>query len=79
MVNSPSQSGDHYATLGVAPGTSPEDVRKAFLRKAARCHPDKAPADQKAQATERFQRLSQAFEVLSDREVGNLPCLALAC
>lgn len=52
----------HYEALGV-PRSAPEaEVRKAYLRQALRHHPDK---DAAVHATERFQRIQEAYEVLS--------------
>ena len=36
------QAPTHYATLGIDPGASQEDVRRAFRAAALRTHPDKA-------------------------------------
>lgn len=57
---------DYYATLGLAKGASPEEIKKAYRKKALECHPDRNPGDPKAEAE--FKRVSEAYEVLSDDE-----------
>jgi curved DNA-binding protein CbpA len=53
---------DPYATLGVPRGASARQVQQAYRRLARRYHPDLHPD---AEATERMQRLNQAWEILS--------------
>ena len=53
---------DPYATLGVARGATPSQVRAAYRRLAKRYHPD-VHAD--ARATERMRRINEAWEILS--------------
>lgn len=55
-----------YATLDVEPTASAEEVKKAYRRLALRWHPDKNPDN--ADATAQFQKISTAYEVLSDPE-----------
>jgi curved DNA-binding protein CbpA len=57
---------NHYQTLGLAPQAAPEAVRRAYRRRAQRCHPDKAPGDARAQ--ERMARINEAYAVLSHPE-----------
>lgn len=54
---------DYYALLGVAPGASEEELRRAWRRVTLQWHPDRAGAA----ATAMFQRLSAAYAVLADR------------
>lgn len=51
---------DLYEVLGVDPSASPEDVKRAYRRKAREHHPD-AGGDE-----ERFKEVTRAYEVLSD-------------
>jgi curved DNA-binding protein CbpA len=53
---------DPYATLGVPRGASERQVQQAYRRLARRYHPDLHPG---AEATERMQRVNQAWEILS--------------
>ncbi len=55
-----------YALLGVAKNATPEDISKAFRKLAKELHPDLNPGN-KASA-ERFQKVSAAYELLSDVE-----------
>ena len=53
---------DYYALLGVPRGADAVELRRAWRRLAVRYHPDRAGVA----ATEMFQRLAAANEVLSD-------------
>lgn len=53
---------DPYATLGVARGATPSQLRSAYRRLAKRYHPD-LHAD--APASEQMRRVNQAWEILS--------------
>lgn len=60
---------DYYATLGVNPKASAEDIRQAYKRESLRAHPDRFPnaSDTERQRyTARFQSLADAYYVLSD-------------
>lgn len=68
-MDGPDAPTDHYSVLAVGKNAGQEDVRRAFRRKAAKSHPDKASAVQKKRATETFLHLSKAAEILSDSAV----------
>src|SRR5688500_5385108 len=55
---------DYYNLLGLAPGASISDVKRAYRRLSRRYHPGLNPGDRAAEAL--FQRISQAYETLVD-------------
>ena len=55
---------DLYVVLEVVRSASEDDIKKAFRKLARRYHPDINPGDTSAE--ERFKRISEAYEVLSD-------------
>uniref|UniRef100_A0A0G4FXH6 J domain-containing protein n=1 Tax=Chromera velia CCMP2878 TaxID=1169474 RepID=A0A0G4FXH6_9ALVE len=55
-----------YDELGVSTDASKGDICRAYRTKALLVHPDKNPDDPKA--TENFQKLTQAFEILKDEK-----------
>ncbi|XZE52313.1 DnaJ C-terminal domain-containing protein [Planctomycetaceae bacterium SH139] len=57
---------DLYQVLGVGRQASQEDIQKAYRKLARKFHPDMNPDDNKAK--ERFQRVQEAYDVLSDSE-----------
>ncbi len=59
-------SEDYYAVLGVARDASDLEVKQAFRGLASRWHPDRHPEDEGA--TERFQTLVRAWEILGHRD-----------
>lgn len=53
---------DYYEILGVSRDASPEEIKKAYRRKARQLHPDYAGPD----SEEAFKELSVAYETLSN-------------
>lgn len=59
----------YYTVLGVTQASPPEEIRKAYIRKAAECHPDKvATLDPEIQALARqkMSRINEAWDVLGN-------------
>ncbi|KAH9935058.1 hypothetical protein B0H21DRAFT_759332 [Amylocystis lapponica] len=61
---------DLYEVLGLDRNASPEDIRKAYKRKALQTHPDRLPPNitpaEKAYSEEAFRKVNNAYEVLND-------------
>lgn len=55
---------EYYRTLGVQPGASQDDLKKAYRALAKKYHPDLHPGDQEAE--NRFKEVNEAYEVLGD-------------
>jgi DnaJ-class molecular chaperone len=57
---------DPYKTLGVSPGASADEIKKAYRKLAKRLHPDVNPGDKKIEA--QFKEATAAYDLLSDAE-----------
>src|SRR5512136_3100779 len=57
---------DYYKVLGVEKNATQAQMKKAYRKLAREYHPDMNPGDKKAE--ERFKRINEAYEVLSDSE-----------
>ncbi|KAJ5818656.1 hypothetical protein N7474_004247 [Penicillium riverlandense] len=58
---------DPYATLGVPKDATVSEVRAAHRKRVLKCHPDKIQDEsQRNAAQDEFQRVQQAYELLSD-------------
>ena len=53
---------DFYVILGLEPGASINEVKRAYRRLARRCHPGINPGDGAAGAL--FERISEAYQTL---------------
>ena len=66
----------HYEILGVKQTADEEEIKRAFRSRALRVHPDRNPGDPRAAA--KFNRVNEAYEVLSDPDRRRAYDIALA-
>lgn len=62
---------DYYQVLGLSRGASTEEIQKAYRKLARKYHPDlheDAEPKEKKRAKEQFQKVQQAYDVLSDAD-----------
>lgn len=57
---------NHYATLGISETATPDEIKKAYRLLSLKYHPDKN--NNNPSAVEMFQKISSAYEILSDPE-----------
>ena len=65
------QKGNHkeyYDILEVKVNATQSEIKKAYYKLAKKYHPDKATGDKKEEYTQKFQKIGEAYEVLSDPE-----------
>lgn len=58
---------NHYNTLGLAPGVSEIQIRRAYRELSKRYHPDTTQLAPES-ATVRFQEINEAYRILSNPE-----------
>lgn len=58
---------DYYDVLEVKRDATEQEIKKAYRKLALKWHPDKNPT-KKEEAERKFKQLSEAYEVLSDKE-----------
>lgn len=56
---------DYYEVLGVSKTASKEEIKKAYRKLSKQYHPD---INKEANASEKFQEVSEAYDVLSDEQ-----------
>jgi len=66
MINSSNSSNSFYNTLDVPETASADEIKKAYRKLSMLYHPDKNGNSQ--ESTEKFQKISEAYEVLGDAE-----------
>lgn len=57
---------DYYEVLGVSRTATPDEIKKAYRKRALDSHPDRNPGDAEAEA--RFKEAAEAYEVLSNAD-----------
>lgn len=59
---------DYYKILGVSKNATEAEIKKAFKTAARKYHPDLHPDAKKAEMTEKFKDVNEAYAVLSDKQ-----------
>ncbi|KAM5537149.1 hypothetical protein V8D89_009082 [Ganoderma adspersum] len=57
---------DYYKLLGISRDASEDDIKKAYKKMALKWHPDRNASSE--EAAQKFKEISEAFEVLSDKQ-----------
>lgn len=55
---------DYYVVLSITKSATPEEIKKAYRKKAIKYHPDRNPDDKESE--EKFKEAAEAYEILSD-------------
>lgn len=62
------EEANYYSILGLPRGCSGEEIRLRFRELAREHHPDRFAASEKTEAEQKFQEITQAFNVLTNPE-----------
>lgn len=58
---------DPYVALGLSKDATPAQIKTTYRKLVLKCHPDKVTDEsKKAEASDQFHRIQQAYEILSD-------------
>ncbi len=57
-----------YQELELEPGASQKDIKRAYKKMGMKHHPDRASADKKDEATEKFKQIQEAYSILREKE-----------
>jgi curved DNA-binding protein len=57
---------DYYETLGINRGATEKEIKAAYRKLARKWHPDLHTGKKKKDAEEKFKKINEAYEVLSD-------------
>lgn len=63
------ESADLYEIIGVEKNAKDKQLKKGYYQQSLKFHPDRVPANKKAEYTEKFQALCKIYSVLSDKEL----------
>lgn len=55
---------DPYKVLGISPGASQDEIKKAYRKKAKECHPDLHPND--PEAARKMNEINEAYDMLQN-------------
>jgi len=59
---------DLYEILGISPSEDQSKIKSTYRKLSVKSHPDKCPTSEKEACTARFDKIRQAYEVLSDEK-----------
>ena len=65
-----------YQVLGISPGASDDEIKKAYRALSRKYHPDaNINNPNKAQAEEKFKEVQQAYDqIMKEKQIGRASC-----